>query len=186
MAELRRRAVHVSGAVLPLAWLLGVVPWLWIEAVLAAGLVSASALEAGRLTGRVEWWVFDELTREYEQDNPAGYFLYALGFAATGLVFDPQVAAPAMLMLTFGDPFSGLLHSGGLSRKPVPVMAATFALCLVLAVTAGVPLLAAACGALGATLADGLKPVVAGYVVDDNLTMPTVAAAAMWVGIHLT
>ncbi|WP_435099015.1 dolichol kinase [Halarchaeum sp. P4] len=185
MAELRRRAVHVSGSLLPLAWLFGVVPWLWVEAVLAVGLVVAVGLEALRLTGRVEWWVFDELTREYEQDNPAGYFLYAVGLAVTGLVFEPLVAAPAMLMLTLGDPFSGLLHSGGLSRKPVPVMAATFALCLVLAVTAGVPVLPAAIGALGATLADGLKPVVRGYVIDDNITMPTVAAVGMWIGLRV-
>jgi dolichol kinase len=38
---------------------------------------------------------------------------------------------------------------------------------------------AAAAGALGATLADGLTPVVAGYVIDDNLSIPPTACLAI-------
>jgi dolichol kinase len=58
-----------------------------------------------------------------------------------------------------------------------------FLVCFALAVpflTAVLPLpigvVAAAVGAAGATLADGVKPVVAGYVIDDNLTIPPAAA----------
>jgi len=185
MAELRRRLVHTLGAAVPLAWLLAGVPWPWVEAALVGGLLLGGALECVRLGGAADWAVFDALIREYERDNPAGYFLYVVGFAVTGLVFPPAIAAPAMLMLAFGDPLSGLLHRGGLGRKAPRVMGATFALCLVLAVTAGVPALAAALGALAATAADALKPVVRGYVVDDNLTIPMAAAVAMWAGVAL-
>jgi dolichol kinase len=73
--------------------------------------------------------------------------------------------------------------------KDVATLVAMFGVCLVLALGAflleGVALGAAvvgACvvGAAGATLADGVKPVVAGYVVDDNLSIPPVACAGMW------
>ncbi|GGN05510.1 dolichol kinase [Halarchaeum nitratireducens] len=185
MPELGRRAVHASGAVVPLAWLFGLVAWRWIEWILVCGLALGAVLEYLRLSGRAEWAVYDRLTREYEQEHLAGYFLYVVGMAVTGLGFPPHVAAPAMLLLALADPFSGMLHAGGLDRKPLGVMAATFALCVVLGVTSGVALLPAALGALGATLADGLSPTVRGHVIDDNLTIPIVAASAMWIGVQL-
>ncbi|MFC6726699.1 dolichol kinase, partial [Halobium palmae] len=40
---------------------------------------------------------------------------------------------------------------------------------------------AAAAGAAGATLADGVKPVVATYVIDDNLSIPPTACVGIWV-----
>ena len=46
------------------------------------GTLVAGVLEALRLSGRLEWQVYDVLTREYEQDNPAGYALYAVSMAA--------------------------------------------------------------------------------------------------------
>ncbi|GAA0296284.1 dolichol kinase [Halarchaeum salinum] len=185
MPELGRRAIHALGACIPLAWLLSLAPWRWVEWVLVGGLALGAALEYLRLSGRAQWAVYDRLTREYEQENLAGYFLYAVGMAVTGLAFPPSVAAPAMLMLAFADPLSGLLYTGGIGRKPVAVMAATFCLCLVLAVTAGMALLPGVLGALGATLADGMTPTVRGHVIDDNLTIPVVAASAMWVGLRI-
>ncbi|GGM74518.1 dolichol kinase [Halarchaeum rubridurum] len=185
MPEFGRRVVHASGAVVPLAWLFGLAPWRWVEWGLVGGLALGAVLEYCRLSGRAEWAIYDRLTREYEQENLAGYFLYVVGMAVTGLLFPPAVAAPAMLLLALADPLSGLLHTGGVGRKPLAVMAATFALCVVLAVTSGVALLPAALGALGATLADGLSPTVRGHVVDDNLTIPVVAASAMWVGAQV-
>jgi len=183
--EVRRRIVHALGALIPLAWLVAGVPWRYVEYFLLCGLAFGVLLEVLRLTGRADWRIFEELTREYERDNPAGYFLYAAGMTLTGVLFPPLVAAPAMLMLTLADPLSGLLYSGGLGRKPVPVMAVTFLFCLAIAVLAGVPAFAGALGALGATLADGATPVVRGYVIDDNVTIPLVAAVAMWVTVQV-
>jgi len=78
--------------------------------------------------------------------------------------------------------------TGTLGKRPA-VIAATFGVCLALAVPVTVPeagvaagLAAAVAGAAGATLADGVTPVIRGYVVDDNLTIPPAAA----VGIQTT
>jgi dolichol kinase len=53
-----------------------------------------------------------------------------------------------------------------------------FGICLLLAAPFVQPAVAIA-GALTATAADGLKPVVFSYVVDDNLTIPIGAGATM-------
>ena len=58
-----------------------------------------------------------------------------------------------------------------------------FGVCLLLAVPF-VPASAAMAGAAAATIADGAKPVVAGYVIDDNLTIPIWSAVAMSVVVE--
>ena len=177
--ELGRRAVHATGAGLPALWLLGA-PWWAVQTILAVALAVALVLEYLRLVLGLDHWVYQKLTRPYEDDSVAGYALYMVSMAAVGFVFAPQIAAPGMLMLALGDPFSGILGSGEVGGwKDPDVLAATFGFCFVLAApftlwTAGMAVgaLAAAVGALGATVADGATPVVAGYVVDDNLTIP--------------
>ena len=190
--ELRRRLVHVSGTLVPLSYLFGPVPWRAVVYFCVGGTALALVLEALRLSGRVDWRIYDELTRDYEADNPAGYALYAVGTATVAVVLGPEnsptavpLAVPAMLMLSVGDPISGLLGSTGAEGiKEGYVLAVMFAVCLLLALPF-VPVVAALAGAVLATAADGVKPVVAGYVVDDNVTIPTWAGAAMWAGTAL-
>lgn len=182
-SEVKRRAVHASGTVLPAAYLLDIITYGQLRWLLVAGSIGALGLEALRLFVGLDWRLFDELTREYEQDNLAGYALYALGGTVVVLVFPPRVAIPAVLMLTIADPISGLLGSGELRQvKGMSVLAATFAVCLLIA-TAFVSLVPALFGAFAATLADGVKPVVRGYVIDDNLTIPVAAAVAISIGL---
>ena len=185
--ELQRRLVHVSGTGLPLLYLLNVVTWTefgWVM-LLASGV--AAVLEFVRLVIGLDWAIYDRLTRPYEQTNVAGYALYMFSITGVTLVFAPHVAVPATLMLTVGDPISGLLGTtrGADESKRPRTLGAMFAVCLAVSVpfllpVAGVAvgLAAAIAAALGATAADGLKPVVAGYVIDDNLSIPPVAAAA--------
>lgn len=180
MSELSRRLVHASGAIPPVAFLAGVLPWTSFQWLLVAGSVLVVVLEALRLSGYVSWWIYDRLTREYEQDNPAGYALYVLSCTATAWLFAPAVAVPAILMLALADPFSGWLSRGGLGRKRGWVLLATFGVCMVIATLLAVPTGPAVAGALAATLADGATPVVRGYVLDDNATIPLGAATAMW------
>ncbi len=182
-SEVKRRLVHVAGTGVPALYLLGLVEWAAIRWLLVAGSALALGLEALRLGGFVDWRVFDELTRDYEQDNLAGYALYAFGMTAVGLAFEPRVAVPAMLMLTVADPISGLLGSGSLAKQGY-VLLATFGVCVFLAAWF-VPPAVAVVGALVAALADGLKPVVAGYVIDDNITIPIGAAVAMFAALKL-
>jgi dolichol kinase len=165
----------------------------------------------GRPMGRV----YAALTREYERRNVAGYALFTWSTALVAWLFAPGVAVPGMLALTVGDPVAGVLGrrasgdgddgdedegdgeadvpSLSSRAKPPVVLAATFLVCLALAApftvaAAGVAVgvLAAAAGALGATLADGVKPVVAGRVVDDNLTMAPATCAGIWVVLRAT
>lgn len=183
--EVARRLVHASGAGVPALYLLDLLTWPQIRYVLVGGLALTVVLEVARLGFGLEWVVYDVLTREYEQDNPAGYALYVFSGSTTGLLFGPTVAVPAILMLTLADPLSGLLSADELrSVKRPRVLVVTFLFCTLLALPF-VPLVAAVLGGAAAMVADGVKPIVRGYVIDDNLTIPLVAAGAMTVGLAL-
>jgi dolichol kinase len=182
--EVARRLVHASGAILPTAWVVGQLdavpelPWQVVRYVLVLATVVALGLEIIRLFVGLDWAIFEKLTREYEQENLAGYALYIIGGTFAGLLFVPAVAVPAMYMLTIGDPISGLLGSGELRRvKRLRVLGTMFVVSLAFALPF-LPVVAALGAAAASTLADGVKPVVATYVIDDNLTIPIFASAA--------
>ena len=184
--EIARRGVHATGAAIPLShyFLPDLVTWELVQFFLVGALAVVTMLEILRLFGDLGWRIYDRLTREYEQDNPAGYALYMLSMTVVAFLVQPAVAMPAMLMLAIADPVSGLLGANELRpAKQGWVLLATFGVATLLAVPF-VPPLAAIAGGLGATAADGLKPVVAGYVIDDNLTIPPAAAAAMLLAIE--
>jgi dolichol kinase len=191
--ELGRRVVHASGVGFPALYLLDVVDWPTLGWLLLVASAVAAVLEAVRLGVGLDWIVYETLTREYERDNVAGYALYMFSMTGVALVFGPVVAVPGMLMLTLGDPVSGLLGSNEAGRtKRIGVLAVMFAVCfclaaLVLVPTVSVPvaLVAAAVGSAGATAADGFTPVVHGYVLDDNLTIPPAASLGIWLVLRL-
>ena len=187
--EVARRLVHVTGAAVPLGYLLGggLMSWRVVQLFLAVALVLVVLLEFLRLSVGLDWAIYERLTREYEQNNPAGYALYIVGMAAVagavsvGLPVD--VAVSAMLMLAIGDPISGLLGSTDAgSVKQLWVLLVMFGVCTLLAAPF-VSTAAAVLGGVAATFADGVKPRVAGYVVDDNFSIPVFGAIAMWVGL---
>lgn len=183
MAELARRLVHASGAVVPALYLTDLLSWRAVQSLLVAGMVTAVVLESVRLFVGLDWFVFRKLTREYEQDGVAGYALYALSSGATALAFAPRFAVPAMLMLMLGDPVSGLVAGEEFRTVKRPrVLAVMFGVSATIAAVF-VPLGAAVLGGLAAMVADGVKPMVRGHVVDDNLTIPVFAAVAMVVGV---
>ncbi len=181
--ELKRRLVHASGAGLVALYLLA--DWLalsltWdrfrlLMIVLAAGTV---ALEVLRLRVGLEWWLYEKLTREYEQDQFAGYGYYMLSMTAVVIVFEPAIALPAMLMLAIGDPISGWLSADGLRRVKAPRVLVGMAVVSTLLALPFLPPAAAVAAAIGATLADGVTVRIGDYIVDDNLTIPIYAATA--------
>ena len=190
--EIGRRLVHAAGAVVPAGYLLdthvlktGLFGWSSVQTIAVVGLVVTAVLEAARLYGGLEHPIYDRLTREYEQDSVAGYAMYVLSGTVTVFVFEPQLAVPALFMLTLADPISGILSSGEFRRVALPrVFVGMFVVSFLLAVPFVSPGVAVA-GALGATVADGVKPVVGDYVVDDNLTIPLFAAGAMWIALFV-
>ncbi|MFB6151791.1 MAG: dolichol kinase [Haloarculaceae archaeon] len=197
--EVARRLVHASTSAVPLSYLVfDPVTWPRVQAFLAVAVAAGLVLEVVRLRVGLDWWVFDRLTREYERENLAGYFLGAVGMTAVAFAFPPTadtlfpglapalspVAVPAMLMLTVADPLSGLLGSGELRpAKQAWVLLATFGVATLLAVPF-VPATVAVAGGVATTVADGVKPVVGGYVIDDNLTIPVGAATVMFAAIE--
>ncbi|MDS0278963.1 dolichol kinase [Halomicroarcula sp. S1AR25-4] len=189
--EVARRLVHATGSAVPLSYLLApdLVTWRVVQTFLAVCLVTVVFLEFVRLSIGLDWAIYDRLTREYEQDNPAGYALYIVGMAvvagAVAVGLPTTVAVPAMFMLAIGDPISGLLGSAEASNvKQAWVLLVMFGVCTLLASPFVSPA-AAVLGGVAATFADGVKPTIAGYVVDDNFAIPVLAAAAMWAGLVL-
>ena len=182
--EIGRRAVHASGAGIPLVYLLGLGTWRQVQYLLVLATTIALTLEFLRIVVGLNHAIYDRLTREYERDALAGYALYMLSMTAVGLVFAPTVAVPGMLMLAIGDPVSGLLGSNGPHEHKSPrvwvtMFTVSFALAAIVVIPAvgGLPaVIAAALGALGATVADGIKPIIGGVPIDDNLTIPPAAA----------
>ena len=184
MSEYSRRAVHASGVGLPLLYLLGLVDWTGLRYVMVGVTAVAFILEFLRLVVGLNHWLYDELTREYEQDNVAGYVFYFLSMTAVALLFGPTVTVPGMLMLSLADPVSGTLgRNGPDEHKRAGVVALTFGLCFLFAAPftilwagTAVGVAAAGCGALLGAVADGIKPIIRGVAVDDNLTIPPAAA----------
>ncbi|MFB6300681.1 MAG: dolichol kinase [Halobacteriales archaeon] len=182
--ELKRRLVHASGVVLPAGYLLTVITWEQLRLLFVIGAIVAIGLEMLRLFVGLEWAIYQELTREYERDNLAGYAIYFVSSAAVVLAFPPRIALPAVLMLMIADPVSGLLGSNELKDVKRPFVIGTTFLVSALIAIWFVPPIPATMGALTATAADGAKPVIAGYVIDDNLTIPIGAAVAIWIGLQ--
>jgi dolichol kinase len=182
--NLERRALHLSGSLVPLAYVADVLSWRAIQIVLAAGAALAIGLETVRLLVGLDWAIFDRLTRPYERSNPAGYALAVVAAAIVGWAFDPMVAVPAILLLTVVDPIAGLLSDldevDGVDRiKSLWVMFATFGIALLVARSL-LPLRAALPAAAVVVLADAVKPRVFGFVIDDNASIPLSAAIVTW------
>lgn len=185
--ELGRRLVHASGSAIPALHVLGFITWEQVRIAFVILAAFTLVLETIRLSSGLDWFIYRHFTREYEKNNPAGYVLYMVSSAGVALVFEPHIAIPALLMLMLGDPISGSLSSDELRAVKRPqVLAAMFGICALIALPwlYDVPL-AVALGALAGTVADGVKPRIRGYIIDDNLTIAPVAAVGIWVGIEL-
>ncbi|MFD1565217.1 dolichol kinase [Haloarchaeobius amylolyticus] len=188
--ELKRRLVHASGSGLVVLYLLADalelgLTWFRFQLLLVLLATGALVLEFLRLQVGLNWRLYDVLTREYEQDNPAAYALYMISMAAVVVVFEPDIALPAMLMLALGDPISGAVSDNTLQRvKPPKVLVTMFLVSTVVAIPF-LPLAVAVIAALGATLADGVTLEIRTYIIDDNLTIPIYAACLAWLALEV-
>lgn len=188
--ELKRRLVHASGSGLVALYLLATylevgLTWARFQVLMVALATGALVLEFLRLRVGLDWRLYDVLTREYEQDNPAAYALYLISMAAVVVVFEPDIALPAMLMLALGDPISGMVSDNTLQRvKPPKVLGTMFLVSTVIAIPF-LPIAAALVAALGATLADGVTLEIRTYIIDDNLTIPIYAACLAFLVLKL-
>ncbi|OAQ53154.1 hypothetical protein HTG_06680 [Natrinema mahii] len=187
--ELKRRLVHASGSGLVALWLLADalavgLTWTGFRLLMIVLAVGALVLEFLRLRVGLDWRLYDVLTREYEQDNPAAYALYLISMAAVVVVFEPDIALPAMLMLALGDPISGTVSDNTLKRVKPPKVLGTMFLVSTLIAIPFLPITAALIAAVGATLADGVTLEIRTYIIDDNLTIPIYAACLAYLALE--
>lgn len=194
---LSRRALHSLSAVVALVYVFGLLEWYEVRILLVVGFGIIAALEIDRLV--LGNSMFDPLYRDYEEESPAGYAYSVGGMMVAVLLFPPSAAVVGILLLSFADPIVGVIGTGELRFvKPWWALTAMFLLSAGIALAAGalfperIPDLLggglpaidvvpgeAAAAAVGATVADGVKYRVRGYVVDDNVTIPVYSAALM-------
>ena len=199
--EVRRKAIHLSGLSVPLGLIfLGRTA---TAAAIALVLALSLVLEAQRLRGRIS---LPEV-REHEKTRVASYIYYMAGCLLTVLLFPKMIALVVILFLALGDTVSGLVGSMikncdvrsypapapgapssgpraiGWRVKPVPVLAATFFACILIALLShpytGLQWPVYFCGAAAAAFADGVAIITAGYSLDDNFSIPVLSGAVM-------
>ncbi len=106
------------------------------------------------------------------------------------LLFDKQIAIASILMLAIGDAASGMAQSikrGALEiekvytrrTKPADEILIMFGVSLLVGYAIVDSLTMAACGAVGAAIADGVHLKVYGVMIDDNLTIPLYSGLLM-------
>jgi dolichol kinase len=189
--EVRRKAIHLTGLSVPLGLIfLGrTVTATAIAVVFALSLL----IESARLQGKIR---LPEV-RDHEKTKVAGYIYYMAGSLLTVLLFAPGIAITSMLFLSLGDTVSGLAGSilqncdvraapsPGVRRriKPLPVVAATFAACILIGYFAsgisGLPPQVYLAGAAAATFADGVAIIIGTRSLDDNFSIPVFSGALM-------
>lgn len=189
--EVRRKAVHLTGLSVPLGLIfLGrTVTAAAIAIVFAVSLL----IESARLQGKIR---LPEV-RDHEKTKVAGYIYYMAGSLLTVLLFAPGIAITAMLFLSLGDTVSGLVGSilqncdvraapspGVRWRiKPLPVVAATFAACILIGILAsGISCLTPQvylAGAAAAAFADGVAIIIRDKSLDDNFSIPVLSGIVM-------
>ncbi|OVE83458.1 diacylglycerol/polyprenol kinase family protein [Natronolimnobius baerhuensis] len=191
--ELKRRLVHASGSGLVALYLLANylelgLTWDYFRVLMVVLSLGVIGLEFLRLRVGLEWAIYDKLTRDYEQDQFAGYGYYMVSMTVAVLVFQPAIALPAMLMLALGDPISGAVSDDSLKTVKGPQVLVTM---FVVSAIIAAPFLyesplAVFAAALGATIADGIKVRIGDFIVDDNLTIPVYASVLAWLALDLS
>lgn len=192
--EIKRRLVHSSGVILPILYVTGFVNEYELSVLLLIGVFMVLILEYFRLYKGFNHTIYDKLTREYESENIAGYALYIIGMFIAWILFSPIAAISGMLMLSIGDPVSGLL--GNIKRdvksmKWVPMIGMFVICCLIVAPFTIYELgfytgiFSALLGSVGAVIVDEYKPTINGRIIDDNLTIPIFSALLITVIMYL-
>lgn len=203
--EAKRKGIHLSGLSVPAAIL--IFGKAATAGLIVLALMAALFLERRRLAGKIRL----PSVRDHEAERVAGYIYYIFGALLAVLLFPPQIAIAAMLMLSLGDAASGIIGSvvrGSAVRtrvmegqswrpKPLPVVAGTFAVCLLAGWFAQLiegrffpepgilSFQVYMVGAAAATFADAVPLSFRNRVIDDNLSIPLLSGAAIYVAVLL-
>ena len=142
---------------------------------------------------RLEGAIQVPFLRDTERKKIGAHAFFMLSTLISILVFDRRIAIASILMLTIGDPASGVaqlckrdtrgsIGSRDAVLKPPGVMVIMFITSFLAGYLSFGSMGIAIWGALGAALADGVQIKVRGVTVDDNLTIPLYAGTLMSLG----
>ncbi len=183
--EAKRKAIHLCGIAIPVLYLF-----------FQRELLILGFLLAFLLAGTIEWLRFRGVVslpclREKETKEIGAYVFFLIGAFISIILFEKSIAIVAILMLAIGDAVSAL--AGAVVNvdnpelyekrtKPPEVMLVMFVTSLLIGYLILHSLPVAVCGAIGATIADGVPLRVSGVSIDDNLTIPLFAGVLMSIG----
>jgi dolichol kinase len=177
--EAWRRTLHLASGSLALLWYRGV-PTHTITAILLSVLALALLLEglrwkSPRARMALERCSFGAL-RPDEKRRVTGATMLAAGYAAAWLLFPAAAAVPAILVTATADPAAALVgvRFGVRGRKTWAGSAAAFGVAFLMLLAQRIAVARSLAGALVGALAERL-----GAHGLDNLTMPTLTAAAL-------
>ncbi len=207
--ELSRKSVHAAGVAVPLAYYFFLSREV-VLLILGFAVLSAAVLEYIRLSGNplfprllmrgheekgvVGGYFFALLSSLlavllFDKTVAVAAILFLdLGDAVTGIagavmtmLVGPKEADKRDYRIQKRSLPDELLYAAGHPKSPV-LMAVMFAACglIGLALYPSLPLAAVAAGALGAVIADAFPWRLFGFTVDDNLSIPLLSGALMW------
>lgn len=172
-----RKALHLSGIVIPLIYLL--TDRATVLAVTLLFLVLTVVVEWLRIKGRLNWSFLQKHLKQSEAKRPTGSFFYLVSCLATILLFDRIIAIASICVLCIADPLSSII--GSLSRrkpllgKSVEGSVTFFLSSLAILHFFSFPLPAV----IGASLAATAAEVLSSKFFDDNLSIPIITALAL-------
>ncbi|MGA3175303.1 MAG: hypothetical protein ABSE25_12870 [Syntrophorhabdales bacterium] len=172
-----RKLFHLSGCLIPLIYMVhGKTAALLVT---GTALAMAALIETLRLKGRIRPAFVEPLLKEKEARGPAGTLFYLVSCLTTIILFDKAVSSASILVLAIADPLSAAVGSrwgriSFLGKSGEGTAAFFFSSLLILACfsfNAG-SIIAASAAACAAEL-------LSTKLVDDNLTIPLVAALCL-------
>jgi dolichol kinase len=183
--EILRKGIHLGTGIL-----MAVLYWFSERNVLAFihlfFLFGVWSLELLRLKGAIQI----PFLRDIEKQKIGAHAFFMLGTFISILIFERRIAIAAILMLTIGDPASGLAQRfmGAKTEavegrqavlKPARVILIMFITSWLVGFLCLGSLVISLFGAIGAAAADGLLLKVRDVMIDDNLTIPLYAGFFM-------
>ncbi len=185
--EAKRKTVHICGIAIPVLYL-----FLPKDSIILGFVLSLFIIFI------IEWLRFRGVVslpflrkKEEEKKEIGAYVFFVIGAFISILIFEKSIAIAAICMLAIGDAASALagevmsVNNPGMQgkrMKPPAVMLVMFITSLVIGCLVLHSLPVAVCGALGATIADGVPLKVQKVAINDNLTIPLFSGLMMSFG----
>ncbi|NMX22245.1 hypothetical protein C5S30_07505 [ANME-1 cluster archaeon GoMg4] len=182
--EAKRKTIHICGVAIPVLYLF--LPKDLIVLGFVLSLFIIFIIEWLRFRGVVSLPFLRK--NEEEKKEIGAYVFFVIGAFISILIFEKSIAIAAICMLAIGDAASALAgevmsvnnpEMQGKRMKPPTVMLVMFVTCLIIGCLILHSLPVAVCGAIGATIADGVPFKVQKVAINDNLTIPLFSGLLM-------